>query len=69
MNSATPSTPSFLGDDDAVPLSTLQWKGNLTREWEPITLTLADVPSLFGLRMGNIRVCYYDDANASWISV
>ena len=68
VNPTTPSTPSFLGDDDDVPLTTSQI-GNLTRQWEPIVLTIADIPQLQSLSWGNIRVAYYMIENATWISV
>ncbi|NVM54114.1 MAG: hypothetical protein HWN66_10475, partial [Candidatus Helarchaeota archaeon] len=64
-----PALSSTLVEEDAVPLACLQWEGNLTREWEPIVLTIADVPQLTNLRWENIRVVYYDTDNASWISV
>ncbi|NVM31497.1 MAG: hypothetical protein HWN65_21845, partial [Candidatus Helarchaeota archaeon] len=72
INSVTPS-PAFslsLEDPGDVLLSTQQVEpGNLTRMWEPVIITAADIPALTGRSWGNIRVVYYDPTIAEWVSV
>ncbi|MHA1267263.1 MAG: fibronectin type III domain-containing protein, partial [Candidatus Helarchaeota archaeon] len=75
INSIQPNPsaiPAQIWEEEKVPLVIQQVEaGNLSRDWEPLRIKLADlpVPALYGLTGGNIRVVYYDAENASWVSV
>ncbi|MFX1297781.1 MAG: hypothetical protein ACFFD2_23410, partial [Promethearchaeota archaeon] len=67
-NAAPEALPAPL-DQDVVLSSNQVIEANISREWDPIVLTLQDLPILSGLTALQIRVVYYDSDMAEWLSV